>query len=168
MLFLSDLNKPYIVDSLSQPMAIKHNWIFSAHMLDFTLSQISYLEESSGPAIRLKINDFAFLVPSSWNILIVDNDTYQIDTIPVTSCANAQCFAFGMSPTDSRLRLFEISILDFEPNVSLVHPMINRATALCHPIGTSSYQGNEVDVCSVIGPFDLHKWINGKSIGDIL
>lgn len=168
MLFLSDLNKAHIVDSLNQPMVIKHHWIFSAHLLDFTLANISYLEESSGPAVKLMINNFSFLVPSSWNILVVDNDTYQIDTIPVTSCANARYHAFGMSPTDSKMRLFEIVIEDFEPKVSLVHPMIQRATAICHPIGTTLDRGRDTEVCAVIGPFDLHKWVNNKTIGDIL
>ena len=168
MLFLSDLNTPYIVDSLSQPMIIKHHWVFSAHMMDFKVSQISYLEESTGPAIKLKINGFSFFVPVSWNILIVDDDTFQIDTIPVTACANSKCFAFGMSPTDSKIRKFEILIEDFEPKMSLVHPMIQRATAICHPIGTVLDRQVESNVCAVMGPFDLHKWLNGKSIGDIL
>jgi len=168
MLFLSDLNKPYIVDSLNQPMVIKHHWIFSAHMLDFKIAQISYLEESSGPAVKLKINDFAFFVPATWNILIVDDDTYQIDTIPVTSCSNSKCHAFAMSPTDSKMRMFEVTIDDFEPKMSLVHPMIQRATALCHPIGTVVDRQQESDVCVIVGPFDLHKWLNNKTIGDIL
>ena len=168
MLFLSDLNKPYIVDSLNQPMVVKHHWIFSAHMLDFKINQISYLEESSGPAVKLKVNDFAFFVPASWNILIVDDDTYQIDTVPVTSCSNAKCHAFAMCPTDSKMRMFEVTIEDFEPKMSLVHPMIQRATAICHPIGTTLDRQKESDVCVVVGPFDLHKWVNNKTIGDIL
>ena len=168
MLFLSDLNKPYIVDSLNQPMVIKHHWIFSAHMLDFKLANISYLEESSGPVVKLKINDYAFFVPATWNILVVDDDTYQIDTIPVTSCSNARYHAFAMSPTDSKMRMFEITIDDFEPKMSLVHPMIQRATAICHPIGTAIDRQKETDVCAIVGPFDLHKWLNNKTIGDIL
>ena len=168
MLFLSDLNKPYIVDSLNQPMVIKHHWVFSAHMLDFTINNISYLEESTGPAIKLKINDFGFFVPSSWSVLVVDNDTYQIDTIPVTSCSNAKYHAFVMSPVDSKMRMLEISVDDFAPKMSLIHPMIQRATALCHPIGTVNYRGNDTDVCIVVGPYDLHKWLNNKTIGDIL
>jgi hypothetical protein len=172
MLFLSDVNKPYIVDSLTQPIIPKYHWIFSAHMLDFTLAPMQYLEESSGPAIELIINDFPFYVPASWNILIVDEYTYQIDTIPVTACANAKSYAFSMSPIDSKIRKFEITIGDFKPNMSLVHPMIQRATGLCHPIGTTPDRikdaNIDVDVCCIIGPFDLHKWLNNKIAGDIL
>lgn len=168
MLFLSDLNKPYIVDSLSQPMVVRHHWVFSAHMLDFKIANISYLEESSGPAVKLKINNFGFYVPSTWNILIVDDDTYQVDTIPVTSCSNYKCHAFGMSPTDSKMRLLEVSIEDFEPKMSLIHPMIQRATGLCHPVGVVQDRQKETDVCVVVGPFDLHKWLNGKTVGDLL
>jgi hypothetical protein len=168
MLFLSDLNKPHIVDSLNQPMVVKHHWVFSAHMLDFKLANISYLEESTGPAIRLKINDFSFLVPATWNILVIDDDTYQVDTIPVTSCSNAKYHAFVMCPTDSKMRILEVSVDDFEPKASLVHPQIQRATGICHPIGTVQERGKAVDACVVIGPFDLHKWLNGKSVGDIL
>ena len=168
MLFLSDLNKPYIVDSLSQPMVVRHHWVFSAHMLDFKIANISYLEESTGPAVKLKINNFGFYVPSTWNILIIDDDTYQVDTIPVTSCSNYKCHAFGMSPTDSKMRLLEVSIEDFEPKMSLIHPMIQRATGLCHPVGVVQDRQKETDVCVVVGPFDLHKWLNGKTVGDLL
>lgn len=168
MLFLSDLNKPFIVDSLSQPMVVTHHWVFSAHMLDFKISNISYLEESSGPAIKLRINGFSFFVPATWNILIADDDTYQVDTIPVTSCANAKYHAFAMSPTDSKLRMMEVTIEDFEPKMHLVHPMIQRATAICHPIGTVKDRQTENEVCAIIGPFDLHKWLNGKSVGDLM
>jgi len=168
MLFLSDMNKPFIVDSLTQPMVIKHHWVFSAHMMDFTINQIAYLEASTGPVIKIKVNGLSFFVPVSWNVLVVDDDTYQIDTIPVTSCSNAKYHAFAMSPTDSKIRMMEISVEDFEPKMTLVHPMIQRATALCHPIGTTKDTLGETDVCIVIGPYDLHKWLNNKSIGDIL
>ena len=144
------------------------NWIFSAHLLDFKLAPISYLEESSGPVVKLVVNDMPFYIPASWNILIVDSETYQVDTVPVTACSNAECFAFGMSPTDSKLRKFKVTIEDFEPKMSLVHPMIQRATALCHPVGTVKDRQSETDVCIVVGPFDLHKWLNNKTIGDII
>jgi hypothetical protein len=73
-----------------------------------------------------------------------------------------------MCPTDSKMRMFEVTIEDFEPKMSLVHPMIQRATAICHPIGTTLDRQKESDVCVVVGPFDLHKWVNNKTIGDIL
>jgi hypothetical protein len=34
-----------------------------------------YLEETTGPALKIMINKYSFEIPASWNILVVDEET---------------------------------------------------------------------------------------------
>lgn len=168
MLCLADHNKPYLIDSLTAAVAIKHHWIFSAAMCDFKLSPILYLEETSGAAIKIRINNSEFWVPSTWNILVTDRETYQLDTVGIQQCATAKHIAFSFSPDEMKLRTLDIVVLDYADHMCLVHPMINKATSLVHPVGPSPKTGGkEFPLNIVIGPHDLYKHLQNKVVGDI-
>jgi len=170
MLCLPDYNKPYILDSLTAPIVIKHHWIFSGPMCDFALSPITYLEETSGATIKVRINNFEFWVPSTWNVLVTDTETYQLDTVSIQSCASVRHPVFVFSPHEMKLRTLYLDIVDYTENsMSLVHPMINKGTALVHPIGPSlNLKEKDLQLSIVIGPHDLYgKYLTNKVIGDI-
>jgi hypothetical protein len=168
MLCLPDYNKPYDISGLTDPVIIKHNWIFHAPSVDFMLNPITYLEETTGVAIKLRINNFDFWVPASWYILAVCPETYIIDTVSISTCASVQYQAFSFSPDEMKLRLLEIRVVGYEENVSLVHPMINKQTALVHPVGISHETYGKQHMLSVaIGPHDLNKLLESKVIGDV-
>lgn len=168
MLVLPDYGKPYLLYSLTAPVVIKHHWIFHAPSVDFMLSPITYLEETTGGALLVRINGSEFWVPSSWNILVTDRETYQLDTVSIQSCASVSHTAFGFSIDETQLRTFDIQIIDATENMALVHPMIAKGTAYAHPVGPitiRSYQETHASV--VIGPHDLYKHLAGKVVGDV-
>lgn len=176
MLILPDYNKAYIVDSLTAPIVVKHHWIFHAPTVDFKLAPITYLEETSGPAAKVRINNFDFWVPTSWNILVTDRETFSLDTVSIQSCASAKHIAFSFSPDEMNLRTLDISVVDFCDNKKVVYPMINKGTGLVHPVGQppAVYSGLPADSTAaraplsvVIGPHDLYKHLNNKVVGDV-
>lgn len=167
MLICPDWNKPLIVDSLNSPMVATHFWTFSGVQQDYMLSPITYLEESTGPAIRISVNEIEFDLPTSWFILVGDPDTYQLDTVPVGSCSSTTYHAVSMSPDDSRYRLLPISIVDFIPSTSCIHPMIQKGHGMQHPVGLTYLHEKQVNLTITVGPTDLYKFIEGLAVGDI-
>lgn len=169
MLILPDYNKPYLIDSLDAPLVTRHHWIFNATQVDFMLSPISYLEETSGTAYLIRVNGSEFWVPETWKVLVTDYNTYQLDTVEIETCAKIKHVAFAFIPSEQKLRTFDIEVLDSTglARKSLVHPMINKGTALVHPVGPVRSQGQELHASIVIGPYDLHKFMGNRIVGDV-
>jgi hypothetical protein len=168
MQILAAHGKPYLIDSLTAPVVVKHNWIFNGPACDFMLSPITYLEETTGAVVKVRINNTEFWVPSTWNILVTDRETYQLDTVGIQSCASTQHIAFSFAPTEMKLRTLDIRVIDYKDEMAVVHPMINKGTALVHPVGPTTLNlGNQLQLSVVIGPHDLYKHLSGKVIGDV-
>jgi hypothetical protein len=168
MLVLPDYGKPYIIDSLTAPVVIKHNWIFNAPACDFMLSPITYLEETTGAVVKVRINNSEFWVPATWNILVTDRETYQLDTVAIQSCASTKHIAFSFSPDEMKLRTLDVMVVDYAEDMALVHPMISKGTALVHPVGPTVHGiGKQLQLSVVIGPHDLYKHLQNKVIGDV-
>lgn len=169
MLILPDYAKPYILDSLTDPVVVRHNWMFNAQLIDFMLTPITYLEETSGAAVKVRINNTEFWMPATWHILVTDTDTYQIDTVCITACASTNHIAFAFAPDEQNVRTLDIRVLDYCDNMSLVHPMIAKGSAMVHPVGPAPWTRgtDEQHTSVVIGPYDLYKHIAGKVVGDI-
>lgn len=169
MLILPDYGRPYIIDSLTAPLVVKHHWIFNAPQTDFMLQQIVYLEETTGAAVKVRINNSEFWIPSTWNILVTDRETYQLDTVNISACASTNHIAFSFSPDEMNLRTLDIAVIDYVENIALVHPMINKGCALVHPVGPSPLQhGKHLQLSVVIGPHDLYKHLQNKVVGDVM
>lgn len=166
---LPEYNKPYLIDSLTAPVVVKHNWIFNAALTDFMLAPITYLEETTGAVIKVRINNSEFWVPATWNILVTERETYQIDTVAIKACASTEHLAFSFSPDEMKLRTLEVMVIDYADSMALVHPMINKGTALVHPVGPTPIlnNGKPIQLSVVIGPHDLYKHLANKVIGDI-
>jgi hypothetical protein len=137
-------------------------------MCDFILSPITYLEETSGAAIKIRVNNFEFWVPSAWNVLVTDTETYRLDTANIQSCATTPHSVFVFSPNEMKLRLTRVDVIDYSDDMSLVHPMINKGTALVHPIGPSlNLLEKDMQLAIVIGPHDLYKYLSNRVVGDL-
>ena len=168
MQLLAEHGKPYLLDSLTAPVVIKYNWVFSGPMTDFVLTPITYLEETTGAAVKVRINGTEFWVPATWYILVTDRETYQVDTVTIQSCATNHHIAFSFSPDEMKLRTLDVTVIDYVDDISLVHPMINKGTALVHPVGPSpAGPGKEYQLSVIIGPHDLAKHLTNKVIGDL-
>lgn len=170
MIILSEINRPYIIDSLTAPLpqGSRFHWTFSGQQLDFTLSEITYLEETLGPTITLLIADSEVKVPGSWNILIVDRETYTVDAVPVTACAAFAHEAFVFSPDDGKLITSQIRVVNWEPKGACIYPAVEKANAVVHAITPGVSHGKTVPRGVVVGPNDLWRYVGGKTVGDIL
>lgn len=168
MVILNEIPRPYIIDSLTAPIVLRHHWIFSGQQLDFSLSEITYLEETVGPTITLQVQDSEVRVPGAWNVLIVDKETYTIDAVPVTACASFEHLAFVFSPTDGKLITAPIRAINWEPKGVCIYPAVDKANALVHAISPGTLHGKQIQRGIIVGPNDLWRHISGRTVGDIL
>ncbi len=141
-------------------------------MKDFKLTNIPYIEETKGPSVELLISGFRFIVPASWNIMVCDEETSLLDTIPISTCSSANYQALLMSAKDSQVRMVDIDVIDFHPNYSCYHPMIAKGGMLCHPVGPekrNDNKDNENILNVLIGPHDLYsKYLKGIGAAEML
>ena len=168
MQILSEVNRPYIIDSFTAPMGVSHCWMFSGHMMDFKLEKMEYLEEIVGPTIKLRVQNLELELPASWNIVIVDKETWTVDTIPISQCASFDQDVLLFSPDDSKPMTGKAMVLDFNRKGTVVAPEVPKGSAVVHPTGPELSHGRQIFYGIVVGPHDLHRWIGGKTIGDIL
>jgi hypothetical protein len=170
MLIFTDYKKPLIIDSLDTPLVTSHHWILSGTMKDFKLANIPYIEETKGPSIEIMVEGFKFILPASWNIMAVDDETQILDTIPISNCSIGNNKVLLMSAYDSKVRTANIQILDLHPIYSCFHPMVSKGTMLCHPIGPEKRRDAVENILNVIiGPHDLHpKYIKDMTAAELL
>lgn len=139
-------------------------------MKDFKLSNIPFFEETKGPSIELSIDGFKFIVPASWNILVVDDESMILDTVPITHCSTGSHKALLMSSTDSRIRKTDIIVTDFIPNYACYHPIVAKGTMLCHPVGPEARHDALENILAVmVGPHDLYtKYLKDVSAAELM
>lgn len=168
MQVLSDANRPYIIDSLTAPMGVSHCWMFSSHMMDFKLEKMEYLEEIIGPTVTLRVQNLELSLPASWQIMIVDKETWTVDTIPVVQCASFNQDVLLFSPDNSKPITGKAVVLSYQKSGVIVSPEIPKGSAIIHPTGPELSHGRQVFCGIVTGPHDLGRWVSGKTVGDIL
>jgi hypothetical protein len=168
MHILNEINRPYIIDSLTAPIPLRYHWIFNAQAMDFMLAEITYLEETKGPTITLVVEGTEVKVPGAWNVLIVDMETDTIDVVPATACTAFEHHAFVFSTNDGKLITAPIRAVNWEADGVCTYPAVNKATALVHAISPGVSHGKTVPRGIVIGPNELHRYISRCTVGDIL
>jgi len=168
MNIINELNKPYIIDSLTAPLPLRYHWTFSGQQLDFMMTEITYLEETVGPTVTLVIDDSEVKVPGAWSILIVDRETYTIDAVPVTACAAFAHDAFVFSPSDSKLITAQVRVVASEQKGTCIYPAVDKGNALVHAITPGISHGKSIARGVIVGPHDLWRWISGRTVGDVL
>jgi hypothetical protein len=158
MLVLPDYCFPYIIDNVNGPVVPKYCWFYDAELNDFLLRPILLLEETRGWTVKLSINGLTFMVPASWNLLVVDVETKIIDTVQVAKCNSNSYQAFLMSPEEGNYRMAPIVLLDLFKDEACVHVMIPRMHMLVHPVGTilNNRQVEKVFSC-LLSPQDIGK-----------
>lgn len=159
MVILPEYNFPYLIDSVTGPVVPKLCWFYDAELNDFLLRPIRLLEETTGPTVKVKINGFSFLVPASWNLLVVDRDTKTVDTVQITQCSSSGFHAFLMHPEDSSYELSPVILEDLFMKESCIHVMIPRMHMLVHPVGPikNMMKGTEKVYSCLLTPQDLGK-----------
>jgi len=131
------------------------------------LKPIMMLEETIGPTVKVRINAFDFHVPASWYILVVDDDTKQVDTVPITQCSSSTFRAFMMHPQLNRYELSSIQLLDLDLQGTVVHLLIPRMTLICHPVGPTS-SSKEFSMSCLVGAQDIGRYMSDMTAQELL
>ncbi len=161
MLIFDTHDEPIILENVETPVLTDDFWVLDLQMMDFTLAQLLVLEEIVGPTIELNINGFNFCLPSSWNILVIDQETNQLDIVQLKKVAGKDFFAFTYGPNKSRHDWVHISVSNYYPNKHNVGPSLFKHQMLCHPIDAETWIN--------VAPSDgYNKYLKNKVAGDIL
>lgn len=160
MQILPDYNHSYHIGSVSEPIIPRYAWYYDALLNDFMLRPLLMLEETTGPTITAEINGEILKVPANWYILMVDDDTKMIDTLPINRAAGSGYKAFMMHPSLSRYELADVKLLDLTQD-AVVHLLISKQQLVCHPVGTTK-SSKSLPMCILIGPQDV-----GRHMGDL-
>jgi hypothetical protein len=168
MQFLNETNRPHQVSDISDPMVFRHYWAFDGHMLDFRMQEMSYIERSMGSTVSIDVNGLIVEVPSSWFIVAVSKETSTVDSVPVPLAAAYNHHALLFSAEDSKPATLELKITGINQKGVVHYPSVNKGCALIVPCMVNQYQGRPVYYGFIMGPHDLHRYVGGKTIGDLL
>lgn len=161
MLIFDKDNEPIILDDADSPVLTDSFWVFDMQILDFTLTQLMVLEEIIAPTAEININGFAFPVPTTWNILVVDTETQMLDLVQVKKVAGKDFNAFTFGPNKSRHEAARISVSNYWPNKHNVGPSLQKHQMLCHPIDQDTWVN--------ISPSDgYNKYLKECVAGDLI
>jgi hypothetical protein len=167
---LPDFEHPYSLDDVSGAISAKHCWFYDVERNDFMLKPIRLLEETTGPTVRVRINNTDINVPASWNLLVVDDETKIVDTVQITQCNSSNYLAFMMHPSESSYSLSPITLLDLYMKESCTHVMIPRMNMMLHPVGTikNERKRTELSFSCLLSPHDLGKYMIGMTAMEVL
>lgn len=161
MLIFDNNSQPIILDSIYAPILSDHFWVLDLTMRDFTLTPLNVLEEIVCPTVVLRVEGFDFAVPASWNILVYDRDTTQLDTVELSEAAGREFTALVYGPTMSTPRAGNVTVVDYFIEHKNVNPALNKHQMLCHPIGPAAWVN--------IAPTDVYaKYLKDAAVGDLM
>lgn len=160
-MFLCDNdNKAIILDSIHTPTMTDHFWVLDLSIMDYTLSPLLILEEVVSPSIEIMINNFRFILPANWNVLVADEDTTQLDVVEVSELPGKEFRALVYGPSKLIAEMLPIRVTNYFPNYKNVGPNLNKHQMLCHPISVDSWIN--------VAPSDtFNKYLKNCTIGDI-
>lgn len=161
MLVFDDNNHPLILDSIYTPTIADHFWVLDLNVMDFTLSPLMILEEIVAPTIELTICGFSFKLPANWNILVVDDETAQLDVVEISDVAGKEFRAFVYGSSVPRYETAVVSVSDYHPNYHNVGPSLSKHQMLCHPVAPGLWVN--------VAPSDAYnKYLKDTVAGDLV
>lgn len=161
MLIFDNTSQPIIIDSIYAPIVSDHFWVLDLSMRDFTLTPLNVLEETVCPTVVLRVDGFDFPVPTSWNILVYDTETTQLDVVELAEAAGREFTALLFGPNMSSPRPGHVTVVDYRMEHKNVNPSLNKHQMLCHPVGPNTWVN--------IAPTDIYaKYLKDICVGDLL
>jgi len=161
MLVFDSNKKAILLDDVHAPVVTDHIWVLDLNIKDFTLSSFLVLEEIVSPTHELMIDGFKFNLPSNWNILIVDQETLQLDVVEVSELAGSEFYAVIYGPNMPMAECGKITVTDYKPSFCNVGPSLSKHQMLCHPISPYSWVN--------VSHSDLYnKYLKNAIIGDLV
>ena len=122
MLIFDENNDAIMLDCIQGPVLSQFMYVLDLNMMDFTLAPLLVFEEVICPTITLKIRGFAFDRPANWNILISDDETYQLDVVEISelACKEFTALVYGMDMVNVELE--QNQVIAYQPNHINVGP----------------------------------------------
>jgi len=161
MLVFDEQSHPIILEDIYTPILTDYIWVLDLEAMDFTLAPLLVLEEIMCPSIQVRIEGFDFFLPTTWNMLIVDPETSQLDVIKIKNLAGKQHTALIYGPNMPRPTVGNVSVVDYSPNHQNIGPSLNKNQMVCHPIGPDRWIN--------VAPSDTYnKYLKDSVIGDII
>lgn len=160
MLILNEDYDTIILDSIYAPVLSDYFWCLDTTDQDFMLAPLQVLEEITAPTFTLDLGGFEFNVPASWNILVYDNETMQIDSVEIANAGGKDFRAFIYGPYEKQQQGLIIKTSHYVPVAKTVAPLLNKHQMLCHPITPEHW------VC--ITPHDVQKHLKNLYVGNLL
>jgi len=161
MLFLNDTNRTVIIENIYTPILSDSFWVLDLEMMDYTITPLLTLEEIISPSISLQIAGFNFNLPASWNILVCDKDTSQLDLVECSQLAGKDFNAFIYGQNKWKFDSDQIRVTNYNPQYVHTSPSLNKHQMLCHPISQTEWIN--------ITPSDIfNRYLKNKTAGDIV
>jgi len=92
MLIFNENHDTVILDNIQGPTLSEYMYVLDFQMMDFTLAPLLVFEEIICPSIILSIKGFEFNLPANWNILVTDDETYQLDVVEISELAGKEFY----------------------------------------------------------------------------
>lgn len=161
MLIFDEKVQPVILENIYNPIITESFWVLDLNLLDFKLTPLQIIEQTDAPSLVVSIEGFDFVLPASWNILIVDDDSMVLDVVELSEAAGHAFKAMVYGPNLPMARISEISIKQYYPLYPNIGPSLNKHQMLCHPISPGSW------IC-VSGGDTYNKYLKDKVVGDLI
>lgn len=161
MIVFDDANDTIILDSIHTSTPTEYCWVLDLTLMDFVLTPLLSLEEIVSPSLKIRVKDFEFILPASWNVLVYDTDTSQLDIIELSETCGKEFTAFVYGPQSSYPSPGIITVVDYYVEHKNVGPLLNKQQMLCHPIGPEEW--------ITVAPADgFNKYLKDKMVGDLI
>ena len=134
MLIFQESQNVTKIDDLRPVIVEDYFWVMDLENKDFMIEPLNVIEATRCPSIELLVDGFQFIVPSTWNILIVDPETSQLDISDVGSVIGKNFHAFCYGFNSSMTEMHNIEAVDYHPDFVSFSPVMNKNHMLCHPI----------------------------------
>lgn len=160
MLIFNERSQPMILDSIHGPTLSEHMWVLDLTMMDYTLAPLTMLEEIVCPSMTIMIRGWQFVLPASWNVLVYDRDTAQLDVVQLAETAGREFTALTYGPRKSSVTPEIITVTNYHVEYKNVGPALNKHQMLCHPIGPDEWIS--------VSPSDTYnKYLKDMIVGDL-
>lgn len=161
MLILDNNSDTIILEHLNTPIVSEYFWVLDLNIMDFTLAPLLMLEEITCPSIEITILAFKFILPATWNVLVYDDYTQQLDIVAVKELPGREFTAFIYGANKMSATPAIISVTDYFPSYKNVAPSLTKHQMLCHPVSPTEWIN--------VSPADTYnKYLKNCTVGDII
>lgn len=160
MIILNEHSEAVYLYDIKAPILVDYFWSLNLSLMDFTLSPLSMMIETQGPALQLRSNKFNFWIPASWYVLIFDSENSILDICTADELAWKDFSAVTYGNKQLMITSTMLSIVDYDPDRIIVSPALNNDQMICHPISPERW-------ISITPNNVYNKFLKNKTIGDL-